>query len=93
VEDANTKTELMIDIQIHPSQVSEAKKAIYQMVQDYNRQNQFDTIEFRLYDHLWVIDNTDRADGEYFIRVEFDDDYKIQQDVVDYFGEFNVAYC
>lgn len=102
MDDANTKTGPMIDITIHPSQTSEAQKAIVRMIQDYNRYNRFDTIEFRcpydgkfmsVYDHMWVIDNTDRTDGEYFIRVEFDDDYKIQQDVIDYFGEFNVGYC
>ena len=91
----------MIDIQIHPSQLAEAKRDIKDIIQRHNRYNRWDTIELRdsdgrfmpEYSCLHVIDNTDRIDGEYFIRVEFDDDHKIQDDITDHFGEFNVGCC
>jgi len=89
----------MIDIGIHPSQLAEAKRDIKDIIRSYNRRNQWDMIELRdcdgrfMPEHywLWVIDNTDRSDGEFFIRVEFDDDYKIHSDITDHFGEFNVG--
>ena len=91
----------MIDIQIHPSQLAEAKRDIKDIIQRHNRYNRWDTIELRdsdgrfMPEYAWlhVIDNTDRIDGEYFIRVEFDDDHKIQDAVTDHFGEFNVGWC
>ncbi len=91
----------MIDIQIHPSELAEAKRDIKDIIRSYNRYSRWDTIELRDSDGrfmpeshwLEVIDNTEFADGEYFIRVEFDDDYKIQDAVTDHFGEFNVGCC
>jgi len=91
----------MIDISIHPSQLDEAKRDIKDIIRRHNRYNRYDMIELRDYDGtfmpeqywLYVIDNTDRTDGEYFIRVEFDDDYKIHNTVTDHFGEFNVGCC
>jgi hypothetical protein len=90
----------MIDIGIHPSDLQEAKRDIKDMIRRYNKYNEYDMIELRNcdgtflpeYAWLYVIDNTDRTDGEYFIRLEFDDDYKIKDAVVDHFGEFNVGY-
>lgn len=90
----------MIDISIHPSQLDEAKRDIKDMIRLHNRYNRFNMIELRdcdgrfMPEHYWlyVIDNTDRTDGEYFIRLEFDDDYKIQDSLVNHFGEFNVGY-
>ncbi len=89
----------MIDIEIHPSQITEAKRDIKDIIRCYNRYNKWEMIELRdcdgrfMPEHywLWVIDNTDQTDGEYFIRVEFDDDYKIHNAVTDHFGEFNVG--
>lgn len=91
----------MIDIMICPSQLKEAKLEIKDIIRSYNRRNQWDMIELRDYDgrfvpeHYWlyVINNLDRTDGEFFIRVEFDGDYKIHSDITDHFGEFNVACC
>ena len=90
----------MIDIGIHPSQLKEAKRDIKDMIRRHNRYNEYDMIELRncdgtfLPEHAWlyVIDNTDRTDGEFFIRLEFDDSYKIKDELVDHFGAFNVAY-
>ena len=90
----------MIDIGIHPSQLNEAKRDIKDMIRMHNRCNTYDMIQLRdcdgrfMPEHAWlyVIDNTDRTDGEYFIRLEFDDDYKIKDALVDHFGGFNVGY-
>ncbi len=90
----------MIDITIHPSQLAEAKRDIKDMIRNHNRYRRYDTIELRdcdgrfMPEHAWlyVIDNTDRTDGEYFIRLDFDDDYKIKDEIVDHFGDFNVGY-
>ena len=91
----------MIDIQIHPSQLAEAKRDIKDIIRRHNRYNQWDMIELRDWDGTFmpesswmsVIDNTDCTDGEHFIRVEFDDDHKIQDALTDHFGEFNVGCC
>lgn len=90
----------MIDIGIHPSQLKEAKRDIKDMIRRHNRYNEYDMIELRncdgtfLPEHAWlyVIDNTDRTDGEFFIRLEFDGDYKIKDELMDHFGAFNVGY-
>lgn len=89
----------MIDIMIQPSQLKEAKREIKDIIRNYNYRNQWSMIELRdsegrfMPEHYWmyVIDNLDRTDGEFFIRVEFDDDYKIHSDITDHFGEFNVG--
>lgn len=89
----------MIDIMIQPSQVEEAKKEIKWVIRNYNYRNQWRMIELRdsdgrfMPEHhwMWVIDNLDRTDGEFFIRLEFDDDYKIHGAIADHFGEFNVG--
>ena len=91
----------MIDIQIHPSQLAEAKRDIKDIIRSYNRYSRWDVIELRdsdgrfmpERDWMQVVDNTEFEGGEYFIRVEFDDDHKIQADVTDHFGEFNVGCC
>jgi len=91
----------MIDIQIHPSQLAEAKRNIKDIIRSYNRYSRWDTIELRdsdgrfmpERDWMQVVDNTEFENGEYFIRVEFDDDHKIQDAVIDHFGEFNVGCC
>ena len=91
----------MIDIMIQPSQVEEAKKDIKWVIRNYNYRNQWRMIELRdswgrfMPDDDWfyVIDNRDRSDGEFFIRVEFEDDYKIHDAIMDHFGEFNVGCC
>ena len=91
----------MIDIQINPSQLTRAKQDIKNIIRSYNRYSTWDMIELRdshgrfMLERDWmqVVDNTDFVDGEYFIRVEFDDDHKIQQAVIDHFGEFNVGCC
>lgn len=91
----------MIDILMQPSQVEEAKREIKSLIRDYNRRHQWSMIELRdsdgrfMPEHywMWVIDNLDRTDGEFFIRVEFDDDYKIYDAITDHFGEFNVGCC
>ena len=90
----------MIDIGIHPSQLDEAKRDIKDIIRRYNRFNDWKMIELRNCDgtfmpeHAWlyVIDNTDRTDGEYFIRLEFDGDHKIVDEIVEHFGGFNVGY-
>ena len=90
----------MIDIGIHPSQLKEAKRDIKDIIRNYNYCNEWGMIELRdsdgrfMPEHAWlyVIDNTDRTDGEYFIRLEFDDVYKIKDALVDHFGGFNVGY-
>ena len=89
----------MIDIMIHPEQLAEAKRDIKDIIRTHNRYNQFSMIELRdcygrfMPEHYWlyVIDNTDSTPGEYFIRIEFEDDYKIQNSIVEHFGGFNVG--
>lgn len=91
----------MIDISVQPSQVAEARRDIREIIQRHNRYNEYRQIDLRHHDGkfmstdewLWVIDNTDRADGEFFIRIEFDDDILIAQEVAEHFGHFNVGYC
>lgn len=91
----------MIDISINPSQVDEAKKEIREIIQRHNRYKVWPEIDLRhsdgkfmsMNEWLWIIDNTDRDDGEFFIRIEFDNDYLIAEEIEDYFGSFNVGYC
>lgn len=91
----------MIDIMVQPRQVKEAKREIKSLIRDYNYRHQWSMIELRdsegrfmPEEHwMWVIDNLDRTDGEFFIRIEFEDDYKIHSLISDHFGEFNVGCC
>lgn len=90
----------MIDINIHPSQLDQAKSDIRDIISNHNRYNKYDMIVLRdcegrfmpMHQWLYVIDNTDRINGEYFIRMEFDDSHKIVDQLVDHFGGFNVGY-
>jgi len=90
----------MIDIMIQPSELKEAKREIKDIIRSYNRRNEWDMIELRdsggrfMPEHYWlyVINNLDRTDGEFFIRLEFDDDHKVANDMESHFGERNVGY-
>ena len=91
----------MIDIMIQPRQLTDAKMKIKEIIRRYNYYHQFDMIELRdedgrfMPEHYWlsVIDNlNDDHNGEFFIRLEFDDDHKIVSDMEDAFGDYNVAY-
>ena len=94
----------MIDVRISPYEVVTAKKVIRKMVQDFNRYNNWDTIELRcphtgwfesLYDQIFVIDHEREAEDDddwtFFLRVEFEGVHHIASDIESYFGERNVA--
>lgn len=94
----------MIDIRISPYEVVTAKKAIRQMVQNFNRYNHWNSIDLRcphtgwfesLYDQIQVIDHKrpaqDDDDWTFFLRVEFDGVEHIANEIEAYFGERNVA--
>lgn len=90
----------MIDIMIQPRELKEAKREIKDIIRNYNYRNQWSMIELRdsdgrfMPEHYWlnVIDNLDQPDGEFFIRLEFDDDHKVARDMESHFGERNVGY-
>jgi len=90
----------MIDIMIQPSELKEAKREIKDIIRNYNYRNQWEMIDLRdsdgrfMPEHYWlyVIDNLDCTDGEFFIRLEFDGDNRVASDIESHFGERNVAY-
>ncbi len=93
----------MIDITICPSQVDDAMDIIRDCIKRRNWLNDpyGPNITPRHYDgrfmateeYVYVIDNRDEPGGEFFLRVEFDDDRMIADDLVDHFGDFNVAWA
>ena len=89
----------MIDIQVDPKRVKEAKQDIKDIIRRHNRYNQFDMIDIRDYDGRFVRDAewmfviNNRTDGDFFIRICFDGDYKIQEAISAHFGASNVGWC
>lgn len=86
----------MIDIIICPSEVTEAKRAIREMVQRHNRYD-WDTIDLRcpytgqfesLYDQIVLHDD---GQGEYWLTLAFEGAHHIFNRVESYFGERNVT--